>query len=105
MDEPVFLTAGNTPALTHAKKALLCAGCKFTSVPDETVTHLLLPVPSFTADGTINGGGNLQEVLAMLPSDITVIGGNLGCEELSNYKKADLLKDEMYLAENAAITA
>ena len=105
MDEPVFLTAGNTPALTYAKKAMLSAGCKFASAPDRAVTHLLLPVPSFTADGTINGGGDLRDILPALPSNITVIGGNLNCGELSGHQTEDLLKDEMYLAENAAITA
>jgi len=105
MDEPVFLTAGNTTALTYAKKVLQSMGCKILSAPDPSVTHLLLPVPSFAPDGTVNGGGVLKDILTALPKDITVMGGNLDREELSGYKKVDFLKDAMYLAENAAITA
>lgn len=67
------------------------------------MTHLLLPVPSLEPDGTIKGGGDLQELLAALPKGITVIGGNL--PELPGYKTMDLLKDPEYLAENAYITA
>ena len=105
MDEPVFLTAGNTPALTYAKNALRRMGCKFSSTANASVTHLLLPVPSFAPDGTVNGGGDLKDILETLPRSITVLGGNLDREELSGYQKIDLLKDLVYLAENAAITA
>lgn len=105
MDEPVFLTAGNTPALTYAKKAIQDMGYKIISTSDTSVTHLLLPVPSFAPDGTVNGGGNLKDILMTLPADVTVLGGNLDREELSGYRKADFLKDAMYVAENAAITA
>ena len=45
--------------------------------PNEQVTHLLLPVPSFTPDGGIRGGGDLKTVLYALPDNITIIGGNL----------------------------
>ena len=38
----------------------------------------------------------------MLPENVTVIGGNLN---LSEWNVWDLLKDEIYLAQNAAITA
>lgn len=105
MDEPVFLTAGNTPALTYAKKFMQNIGCKVLSTPDASVTHLLLPVPSFAPNGAVNGGGYLKDILAALPQNITVLGGNLDREELSGYRKVDLLKDPLYLAENAAITA
>ena len=73
--------------------------------PCDSVTHLLLPVPSMDTDGTIKGGGNLAELLAMLPKNITVMGGNLPAELLSGYKTLDLLQDPTYLATNASITA
>lgn len=73
--------------------------------PNEQVTHLLLPVPSFTPDGGIRGGGDLKTVLYALPENITVIGGNLQHPDLSGYKCLDLLEDAYYVTENADITA
>lgn len=73
--------------------------------PDMDVTHLLLPVPSFDDTGRIRGGGVLEHILAELPENITVIGGNLDHPMLAAYLKLDLLHDPYYLAENAAITA
>lgn len=69
------------------------------------MTHLLLPVPSFETDGRIRGGGVLEHILADLPEEITVIGGNLNHPALTGYRKIDLLQDEEYTARNAAITA
>jgi len=73
--------------------------------PNTEVTHLLLPVPSFTPEGCIIGGGNLRTLLTLLPKDILVIGGNLDCPELVDYRTVDLLQDADYLALNANITA
>jgi len=69
------------------------------------VTHLLLPVPSFDSDGIIKGGGRIEDILKLLPENVTVIGGNLQSSALSAKKCIDLLQDPLYLAENAAITA
>lgn len=80
-------------------------GATFLPFPDHTVTHLLLPVPSFDADGSIKGGGDLGDILAKLPKTVTVIGGNLNRPELSEYEVWDLLADPWYLARNASITA
>lgn len=99
MGEYRFYTGGSTPALNCAIQALFDAGCDFAGIP----THLLLPVPSLSADGRIIGGGDLASLLADLPHDITVIGGNL--PELPGYRVWDLLKDPDYVAENAYITA
>lgn len=63
---------------------------------------LLLPVPSFEADGTIKGGGKLTELLT---EDTVIVGGNLQRPELTGYRCIDLLQDPLYLSENAAITA
>lgn len=73
--------------------------------PNEEITHLLLPVPTFNADGSIRGGGDLQSILSVLPPNITVIGGNLSHPLLDRYQTIDLLQDTVYVAENADITA
>jgi len=69
--------------------------------PTPEVTHLLLDVPSFRP-GIPEG---LEEALHRLPETITVIGGNLEHPLLTPYQKLDLLKEERYIARNAAITA
>ncbi len=94
-----FYIGGSSPALTCAIQMLTESGCDFSGQP----THLLLPVPSLRPDGTIIGGGDLNALLAELPKDITIIGGNL--PQLTGYKVWDLLKDPAYVAENAYITA
>ena len=100
-----FHLIGHTPAIIYAATALHDAGYPLLPYPDPEATHLILPVPSFEPDGGIRGGGDLLQVLKLLPKDITVIGGNLDRPELDGYKKMDLLKDPCYTAANAAITA
>ncbi len=99
MGEYRFYTAGSTPAFNCAVQILTESGYDFSGNP----THLLLPVPSLRPDGTVIGGGDLTSLLADLPKNITVIGGNL--PELPGYRVWDLLKDPGYVAENAYITA
>lgn len=98
-------SAGNTPALRFACRNLSQRGFEITfqSAPD--VTHLLLPSPSFEADGRIRGGGIPEHILADLPEQLTVIGGNLRHPALHGYPTLDLLQDLQFTAENAAITA
>lgn len=105
MNGPIFYTAGHTDALKYAVAALKRKGCVFAHKPDKTVTHLLLPVPSFEADGTVKGGGSLADILELLSRNVTVLGGNLGHFVPPGYKTEDLLQDAFYLAENADITA
>lgn len=81
------------------------AGAVLIDHPSPDVTHLLLDAPSFSGDGSLRGGGEIEELLRMLPSGITVVGGNLRHPALAGYKTMDLLQDAGYLAENAAITA
>ncbi len=97
--------AGNTAALTFARQNLLQRGFEITPLPAPDVTHLLLPVPSFEADGRIRGGGIPAHILTDLPENITVVGGNLRSLSLNGYATMDLLQDSQYVAENAAITA
>lgn len=105
MNELIFYCAGNSKALIYAAAFLMEEGAVFLPCPDHTVTHLLLPIPSFEADGTIKGGGDLNDVLSRLPKSVTVIGGNLCRPELADYEVVDLLSDSWYLARNANITA
>lgn len=101
----LFYTAGSTPALSRAVEYLQARGIDFAPRTDLMVTHLLLPVPSFTPEGQIVGGGDLRVLLPQLSRDITVIGGNLEHPLLEDYRRIDLLRDAGYLARNAMITA
>lgn len=105
MNDLIFYCAGNSKALYYAAAFLMEEGAVFLPCPDHTVTHLLLPVPSFEKDGSIKGGGDLNTILSQLPKTVTVIGGNLRREELAEYEVLDLLEDPWYLARNASITA
>ncbi len=103
MGTNTFYKAGNTAALTCAAKQLANAGYRFSDTPSPSVTHLLLPVPSLTADGSIRGGGELSDILSTLPEDVAIIGGNLPM--LPGHRVYDLMQDAAYAAENAYITA
>lgn len=105
MKQTIICPAGNSPALTYAAKALADRGILVAERPEADVTHLLLPVPSFDDGGRIRGGGVLEHILADLPENVTIVGGNLSHPMLENYAKLDLLQDEDYLLQNAAITA
>ena len=105
MDDCIIYTAGYSPAMSYCIQILKKAGYTLLSEPSMEATHLLLPVPSFTPDGMIVGGGSLRTLLTLLPGNITVIGGNLDCPELVGYATVDLLQDEGYLTANANITA
>lgn len=105
MNDVIVCTAGNTAALRIAAENLHDRGITVVPTPAPDVTHLLLPVPSFEADGRIKGGGMLEHILTDLPDNVTVIGGNLWHPLLEGYKTMDLLRDARYVAENAAITA
>lgn len=70
----------------------------YTVAPD--VTHMLLPIPSFPT-----GDEYLAHILADLPDDVVISGGNLHSMLLAAYRTVDFLQDPDYLAENAAITA
>ncbi len=105
MNDCIIYAAGYSPAMSHCIQKLKQAGFTLLSEPGLQATHLLLPVPSFAADGSIIGGGNLSTLLTLLPKNITVIGGNLDRPELDYYKTVDLLQDATYLAHNAQITA
>lgn len=104
MHNTVFYLAGDSAALRYAGEYLEDMGVTIAQRPDNRVTHLLLPVPSFE-NGRVKGGWRLESILASLPGDLTVIGGNLEHPSLARYPRIDLLKDPYYIAENADITA
>lgn len=70
----------------------------YTAAPD--VAYVLLPIPSFSG-----GEEYLAHILADLPENVVIVGGNLTSPLLEGYTTIDFLKDPYYLAENAAITA
>lgn len=102
MNDITFYAPGGSPALAAAVDILRRKGCNVADAPGENVTHLLLSVPSFDSDGSLKEGGRLEDILKELPENVTILGGNLA---YPGYKTVDLLQDELYLAENAAITA
>lgn len=105
MSRFIFYLANQSAVLQAAGEALKARGYGVVDRPCESVTHLLLPVPSFEVDGSIRGGGDWEELLTKLPVNITVLGGFLPPNKLQSYRYFDLLKDPVYLADNAAITA
>ncbi|MBO5323204.1 MAG: hypothetical protein J6A88_03780 [Oscillospiraceae bacterium] len=105
MNGITFYAHGDNPALQNAVERLGKLGVTVADAPNASVTHLLLSVPSFNKTGNLLGGGSLYDVLDRLPKTVTIIGGNLPKEQLEDYRIIDLLQDDRYLAENAAITA
>lgn len=105
MTHILIYPVGATDACSYAAGFLERAGFPLTDHPSPEVTHLLLDIPSFTADGLLRGGGSLTEILERLPAGMTVIGGKLDHPALSGRPALDLLRDAEYLARNAAITA
>ncbi len=81
---------GDSPALPFAARALENMGVQVMTEPGHGERYVLLPVPS--------------PKLADIPENVTVIGGNLSWLE-DTYPRVDLLTDDRYLAENAALTA
>lgn len=100
MFKGTILSVPRTEAIRSAAEYLRQIGLTVTESCAPDVTHLLLPVPSFPQGDTY-----LAHLLAKLPEDIVVVGGNLNSPLLEEYTTIDLLHDPDYLASNAAITA
>jgi len=106
MDQLTIYPGADTAPLRYAAAFLQEHGCQITNTPSKAVTHLLLPVPSFDSNGYIKGSSiDPRSLLQPLPWNICVIGGNLKALSLPQEQVLDLLKDEEYQAQNAAITA
>ena len=105
MKNTLIYPAGSTDACQCACDAMRKLGFTLTDHPEPEITHLLLDVPSFRADGKLRNGSDIRPLLSMLPQNTVIVGGNLDHPDLSKYNKLDLLKSPFYLAQNASITA
>jgi len=105
MNAHIFYCVGDSPALQYCKEKLICRGWQEALSPNRQVTDLILPVPSFDTEQNIKGGYAPEEILSKLPETVTVYGGFLDHRALLGYSCVDLLKDPLYIAHNAAITA
>ena len=88
MEEILFYIPEGSAATAHAATLLRRWGFAVTAQPSPRMTHVLLGVPA--------------KGIPVLPEHVTVFGGNLPAMP---QKSIDLLQDEAYLAQNAAITA
>ena len=104
MSSILFYPIGCTSGCQQAAEVLKGCGIAMTDHPSQEVTHLLLDVPGFSPDGTLRGGGELAELLRRLPETVTIVSGKIPAA-YSRWRCMDLLQDEGYLWENAAITA
>lgn len=105
MKSTLIYPLGTTQSCRYASENLKQIGFSIIDHPAPEVTHLLLDIPSFRSDSSLRSGDDLSKQLSMLPQNITVAGGNLDLPVLNNFAKIDFLKDSIYLARNAAITA
>ena len=105
MSKYIFYPANHSAAVLAAAEHLKTKGYGIVSRPCESVTHLILPVPSFDSDGNLKGGSDPDSLLAQLPAQVTVVGGSIPEDRFPGHPVMDLLKDEQYLADNAALSA
>lgn len=99
MKERIFYVDRCNQALEFAARELEMHGLTVAETPSPAVTHLVLGVPC-----TLESGA-LGTLLSRLSPQVRICGGFLDRKELAGYGCLDLLKDEQYLARNAAITA
>ena len=99
LNDRVYYIAGEPQALAIAAKELTMRGLTVAGTPSRAVTHLVLGVPCRMEQP------ELEALLKKLSGEVRVFGGFLDRKELEGYRCYDLLKDEDYLAQNAAITA
>lgn len=100
MFKGTVLCVPRSEAIRYAAESLTELGISVTQRCEPDVTHVLLPVPSFSA-----GDEYLAHLLTKLPDELIISGGNLHSPLLEGYRTVDFLQDPYYLAENAAITA
>jgi hypothetical protein len=105
MSNYIFYPINSSPVLRSASEALKSRGYGVVGCPCESVTHFLLPVPSFDDQGNVKGGGDPEKILGRLPGSVTIVGGNIPASRFPGYRVVDLLQDPAYLAANASITA
>lgn len=104
--QPILIyPAGCTPACLAAARELNDRGIAVTDHITPEATHLLMDVPSFSAEGVLRSGADFSQLMARFPEGITLIGGRIPEAVSANHPAIDLLKDDTYQFENAAITA
>lgn len=99
LNNRVYYIAGSSKVAETVSRELILRGLTVAQTPSEAVTHLLLGVPCRM------NTAELEALLGQLPKDVRIFGGFLDRLELNEYRCADLLRDEFYLAQNASITA
>lgn len=99
MNDRIYYAAGSSEALDFAAGELELRGLDVSGTPGPHVTHLLLDVPCRASDQ------QLFPLLEQLSPEVKIFGGFLDRPLLKNHKCFDLLRDELYLAQNAKITA
>lgn len=97
MKDVLIYPAGISDACRFAAKFLERHRIPLVDHPTPEITHVLLDVPTDLPAA--------REVLRMVPVKAVIFGGNLQEGMLQTHKAVDLLKNEAYLAANAAITA
>lgn len=105
MQKLIIYPVGCTPACLAAAKELSVRGITVTDHITPEATHLLMDIPSFLASGKLRSGADFSELISLLPENITLIGGRIPENLCLKYSTIDLLKDDTYQFENAAITA
>lgn len=97
---------GRTP---WVRACLEKAGCQVVEISNPKLTHMILPLPAFAANGSITGGEPLAELEARLHPGITLLGGKLepwrDRLESTGAVVLDYFQDELLTAANAAVTA
>lgn len=102
MSKYCIYPAGISPATRNAANNLAQLGFQISDAPSAEVTHVLLDIPSFDAEGNLKSKDPLTSLKNSLSEDVIYIGGNLS----DHFRNCwDFLKDPFYLAENSAITA
>ena len=96
MTHPLVYCSHAGGALKYAADTLQDHGICVVDHPTPEVTHLLLDVPCRKVP---------EGLLERLPEQVIAVGGKLDFPELTGYRTLDLLQDQEYLAQNAAITA
>lgn len=105
MKNILIYPAGCTKGCLAAAKLLKMQGIPVADHITPEATHLLLDIPSFSQNGKLRSGADLSELMSALPEEITVIGGKLPKSVTDNFPSMDLLEDDTYQFQNAAITA
>lgn len=105
MEQLLLYPVGCTPACHAAARILKAQGIPVADHVTPEATHLLMDVPSFSGAGILKSGAALEGLLEQLSPKITLIGGMLEGQIPPGWRSMDLLKDEVYLYENAALTA